>query len=272
MKITFKEFLDNPNGKGSSVNPYRKVITDLLSLRFKKLMSRNRNKPVITFYKNDAVFYAHVLVPTEDDERDNNYDVLIEFTKTSPESNPRTLRDYNVKFFSNCPSFLFTYAHTFKKKDVLIPFTFNHFKSPILTSAPVVRNPDEVIGMDKSIFFALLMMEESHEYIDVNMVENKSAKFNVNNMLRLLRNSDMIMVEVSKSKQKKKKNTTAKINKLVNTNLGKSKISAGTSTLKNKSLSSINKISSKRSTVTSPSSRTTKTVAKRGTKKITARK
>ena len=60
----------------------------------------------------------------------------------------------NAKFFSNSPSFIFTYAYVFNQKSILVDKFKQKLPNQCLTQPPVIRNPIESLGYEKSIYIA----------------------------------------------------------------------------------------------------------------------
>ena len=84
----------------------------------------------------------------------------------SIESEP-TLKNYNVKFYSNDPSFTFTHAHAFYKNDILINNLKFKCSKKSLDLPAEYRNPNNDIGYVKSIYMAYL-------YYKLNHLDNKA--------------------------------------------------------------------------------------------------
>jgi hypothetical protein len=146
---SIKDFVDNPMGKGSFAIPNRQLIKDDLNRRYDKL---NQNKKIkVTVYKDGEDYYFHFLIPSET-ERLNTYDVVLQFTMGEDDFKfDNFLNRYYVKFFSNCPSFTFTYAYAFNLYGMLIEHLGNKYDEQVLTDDPIVRNPGEIISYENEI-------------------------------------------------------------------------------------------------------------------------
>jgi len=152
LKISIREMLDNPTGKGSSFFAKRKTIKQALSIEFIKLLREHRKEfyaiPYL-FPSGDILF--HVKVPSEFFKKNKiSYDVL--FLIKNNKQQRLALRD--CIFFSNSPSFLFTYAYVFNKKGILIDFLKSILPNECLTTPPLEKNPVESLGYEKSITMA----------------------------------------------------------------------------------------------------------------------
>ena len=111
-------------------------------------------------YKEGDNYIFHVKLPSES-ERDNTYDVVVEFSPIDKTSlSDESIINYNVKFFSNCPSFIFTYAYAYNDKGLFIDFLSKKLDELVLKNAPVVKNPMNIVNFEKSIYFACKYLVE----------------------------------------------------------------------------------------------------------------
>ena len=164
LKYTFSDYIANPSGKGSAVNsmasnsePYEK---ELMSLE-----SRNDRVTYKVYRQTKAggkqVYYIHFLIPSSTKGFFN--DTVIEFTQNEDDtSSIRNIKKYNVKFFSNDTNFVYTYAYTFKSHGVLIPELEKHLPFRSLVQKPTMRNPDNAMGYNKSIYYAYIVMNRDN--------------------------------------------------------------------------------------------------------------
>ena len=109
---TLAGFLDNPMGKGSSVIMNRNQIKEFLNNRYDSLINKFGNFKCTPYVVSGSYFF-HLIIPSES-ERRNTYDVVVEFvdlvqdeTDTLHETD-KSLKNYKIRLFSNCPSFTFT--------------------------------------------------------------------------------------------------------------------------------------------------------------------
>jgi len=160
LKYTFDDYISNPSGRGSAVNsmasnsePYEK---ELMSLE-----SRN-DKVKYTVYRQTKtggkqLYYIHFLIPSSTKGFFN--DTVVEFTQNEDDSSAnRSIKKYNVRFFSNDTNFVYTYAYTFKTHGVLISDLEKHLPFRCLVQKPTMRNPDNAMGYNKSLYFAYIVM------------------------------------------------------------------------------------------------------------------
>ena len=152
LKISLRQMVDNPTGKGSGNVAARFRIRQSMSAVYINVLQKYRKQfYAVPYLYQDGRILFHVKVPSEAYNINKiSYDVLIEF-ENKPGSR---LALRNAKFFSNSPSFIFTYAYVFNQKDILVDAFKNKLPSLCLSQPPVVRNPVESLGFEKSIYIA----------------------------------------------------------------------------------------------------------------------
>lgn len=164
LKISLRQMVDNPSGKGSAYLAKRAMIKQGLNLTYIKILQRYRKQFYATPYLyDDGRILFHVKVPSEMYNLNKiSYDVIFEF-----ENDPsRRLSLRNMKCFSNSPSFIFTYAYVFNAKKILIDKFKSNLPYECLTIAPKTRNPVESMGYEKSIYLAARYLLDSNALTD----------------------------------------------------------------------------------------------------------
>lgn len=152
ISMTLQQYVSNPTGKGTGYVAKRAIIKQGLNQTFIKLLRESRKAfyAVPYVYSNgDILFY--VKVPSETYKENHiSYDVLflIEYDQRKERKNRE------VKFFSNCPAFIFTYCYVYNKNGLLISKLKNKFPIEALTKPPEIRNPIESLGYEKSTYIA----------------------------------------------------------------------------------------------------------------------
>ena len=201
---TLSNFVNNPLGKGTSVLPNRELIVNDFKRR-KKIMEGEGKKFPVTVYKNDVkgIYYFHVLVPSET-KRKNNYDVVIEFSPPEEKGvfKKVSLDKYKVRFFSNAPSFVFTYAHIMYNNGMGVKLLIKKLAREVILKAPEVRNPSGTILYEKSIMLAALTILEKTEYFSeayLNTIVKKNAD---NALFAKVRTDEKILDEIKKEQQR----------------------------------------------------------------------
>lgn len=152
LKISLRQMIDNPTGKGSGSVAARYRIRQSMNATYIRTLQKYRKQfYAVPYLYDDGRILFHVKVPSEAYNINKiSYDILIEF-----EDKPGIrLAMRNAKFFSNSPSFIFTYAYVFNQKDLIVDKFKDKLPMQCLTQPPVVRNPIESLGYEKSIFIA----------------------------------------------------------------------------------------------------------------------
>lgn len=158
MQITFEDYAKNPSGGRTRMVGEAETARELYTKKFNEMMLRVNGKINYTLYKNTNEKYVlYIMMPSEKDEN-IFYDVIVEFT-TNDDTQKRLnkLTGYHVKFFSNDPNFMFTYANAFKHNDLLIKEYIKKFDPIVFKQHPTTTNPNKIVGYVKSLYFAYLV-------------------------------------------------------------------------------------------------------------------
>jgi len=151
MIITLHQLLTNPVSSGSGdTNARYRIIADLKK-RYQAL--RNKHEFRISVYEKVGITLFYIQVPSETLIKKFYFDVLIQVNRLSKETKKAMLAS-EVKIFSNNMSFTYTYAYVANKENLIIPFLKSKIEKKALTKKPVIRNPPERLGFEKSIFYA----------------------------------------------------------------------------------------------------------------------
>ena len=159
--------------------------------------------------KNVAIdgkkYYVHYVIGNESDDRENNYDVIIEFfPKNRIVATESTVKNYNIKFFTNIPSFVFTFAYVYNEKGLLSEEFKNKYNSKVFKMKPKEKNPYKIVNYDKALYFTLLDFTK-----DAGVKYNKgylSSKKNctLSQLKNKIRNTDTILMEIRRENSRLK--------------------------------------------------------------------
>lgn len=160
MKMTYEGYIANPMGRKSAVFSNMDMYRDMYKDKLDKILVRENGIIDYTLLKDKGDRYlVYMKVPSEV-IAEFYYDVVIEFTPDKKtDSSSRSLSNYNVKFFSNDPSFVYTFAHAFLKNDLFIKDLVPRMSKMAIKKVAVERNPSKEVGYVKSLFFAYLIMK-----------------------------------------------------------------------------------------------------------------
>ena len=153
--MTIGEYLKNPYGKGSAFSSSSKQKEDLDN-QFKELASTIVSK--IYRYRDQIIY--HVIIPST--KKDTvTYDVIVEVETKQLHEGAANLEDLNFRVFSNCPSFIFTYAHVFRGNDMLCEWLLPKYNPEVRSKPPVQRNHYGIIGLERSLYLAMKHLHTS---------------------------------------------------------------------------------------------------------------
>lgn len=245
MKI--QEFMNNPAGKGAFI-PGKDMVISNYNYRLGVLLKNK--KIVMKIYTSNEDVYYHLLIPTESEEKENTYDVIVKF-KATEQSNllDKSYKQYDIEFFSNCPSFTYTYAYVAKLNGILIPEFSDKYDEITLSMPPVSRNPGLTFGYEKSVYFACKFLLSNNQFLLKSYVKTHGKPL-TKNVIKSIRKISIIEEEIKKESNKRKKNkkNEKKTNKPKETNkinsTNKKQNVSGVNTIKKKSPNNnkINKI------------------------------
>lgn len=205
MKMTFQEYIQNPMGKNNSVFSQREMYRTLYTNKLDKIIVRENNKiDYHLYYGKDDTFYIHIKIPSETIEK-FYYDVVIKFyTDDTSKKVSNSLTYYNVKFFSNDPSFVYTYAHTFIEKELFIEELKPKMSKLAIKKAAEIKNPNNVVGYVKSLFFAYLIMKNRGLFLK-DKFKTYGQKFDKKYLLSQIEEADTKIKKRQEEEEKKKK-------------------------------------------------------------------
>lgn len=240
MNMTFEGYIANPMGRKSAVfanmNMYGKMYGDKLDA----IMVRENGIVDYRLLKDSSKdrYLVYMKIPSEVVE-DFYYDTVVEFTPSKDtDSSSRTLSNYNVRFFSNDPSFVYTFAHAFLKNDLFIKDLVPRMSKMAIKKLAVEKNPGKDIGYVKSIYFTYLIMKRDGLFNKVKF-EAYGGTYDKKRILKEIEHSDK-KIEDRKEKgavlDKKKKHEKRKETK-ENTSIVKRASTLLTNTVKRASRS-----------------------------------
>lgn len=251
LNQTVKEYLDNPMGKGSTAITNRTAIQASLNFRYEDLVKKNKGLDHKLFRYNDT-FYIHVKIPSES-KRENTYDVVIMLSSLDEKfSTDINLNRYFMSVFSNCPSFVYTFAYVYNKYDMLIPELKDKYEHVTLESEPKIKNPAEIINYDKSIYFAckyitehkLLMSKIAFPQMRPNAISNY-FKNNIRSTSTIMREIDQEKARIYEEKKKEQRENIEKLNSAVKKSKSISNKKSSVKKITGQKSSTVNKIKPK---------------------------
>ena len=207
MVMTFDQYIQNPMGIKNAVFSNREMYRELYTNKLNKILVREAGKVEYHLYKAKSKYFAFFKIPSEVVPQ-FYYDVVIEFSEPDGKT-PITLGKYNVRFYSNDPSFVFTFAHAFSKNELFIEEYRDKMPSKALNKNPDEKNPDNQIGYVKSIYFAYLIMIQKGLFNKLLYVESYSQR-TVKNMIMNANEKIALRQELGQELQTKKRKSAPK--------------------------------------------------------------
>lgn len=162
--MTIQEYIDNPMGKGDASVINRKIIKESMISNFHRYEEKKgkqvKSHPFVTV---NGEYYFLLVLPTET-ERDNSYDVVFHFFDREKKFlSSKSIKDYDVKMFSNDPSFGYTFAYVYNKNGMMVESLIPKLGKKFVTSPPKTRNKFEVVNYNKYIFYgAMILLERKY--------------------------------------------------------------------------------------------------------------
>ena len=183
MERSFKEYISNPLGNKTAVFSSREMYRNLYTNKFNVLMVRENSKLDYRLYKDNDNYYIHLKIPSEK-IKDFYYDVVIQFIPNKLSAVEKTLDNYIVKFYSNDPSFVFTFAHAFIKNNMFVEDLKPKMSKLAVRKDAKEKNPNNEIGYVKSLYFAYIFMRSRGlfnkiHYVGADKYNKKELLFNV---------------------------------------------------------------------------------------------
>lgn len=187
MKYSYGQYINNPLGEKNSVITNRGMYYTMYKEKLDKILLREGGKVKYTLYKSKDKYYIHFKIPSE---VVNNfyYDTVIEFYTDDPIKEKVTnLRDYYVRFYSNDPSFVYTFAHAFIKNDLFIKDLESKMTKESRKHVAVEKNPGNLVGYVKSLFFAYILIGDYSLFSKAAF--NNALPYNKSKLLKEIENA-----------------------------------------------------------------------------------
>lgn len=205
IQLTLNDILTNPTGKKTAYVANRAAIKEDLERKYYKLMKKVNNKLSYKIYKEGVDYYFHFKIPSSTYDG-LFYDVVLQFYPEDKKmSQDKTISRYYVNIFSNSPSFMFTYTYVVYHNNMLPKGFKKYCSKEALRNHPTTRNPVEVYGYEKSVYFACL-------YIIINKLYNKFQierslfRFNNKTFDDTIMTQENKLVEYNRTKEKERRN------------------------------------------------------------------
>lgn len=244
--MTFEEYINNPMGVKNAVISHREMYRKMYMEKLDKIMMREVGRIDYYLYKSPNKYYCYMKIPSEVVPK-FYYDVVIEFSEPKHKTADASLRNYDVRFYSNDPSFVYTFVYAFKKNKMFIEEYKEKMSARALRERADERNPSSTVGYVKSLYFAYLLMKRRDLFVKSKYVLIYSKKDVLKNIMPADEKIEARQQEAEKIKNKKKReiaNINAKKQEAIRKDLNKGVINkvkniGKISTLNNKNIKSV---------------------------------
>lgn len=162
--MTYDQYIQNPMGVANAVISNRNMYRELYMNKLNKILVREMGKIDYALFKSKDKYYVYIKIPSEVIEK-FYYDVVIEFSE--PEDKKlldNSLNNYTVKFYSNDPSFVYTFAHAFIKNNMFINELKGVMSKQAIQKVATEKNPQDQVGYVKSLYFAYLILKKENVF------------------------------------------------------------------------------------------------------------
>ena len=210
MKITFTQYINNPLGEKNSVVTNRGMYQKLYRDKLDKILLREGGRVNYKLYKSKENYYIHFKIPSEVIDK-FYYDTVIEFyTDDSTISKSASLKDYYVKFYSNDPAFVYTFAHAFIENKIFIEDLLSKMSREARKKVAKEKNPGNLVGYVKSLFFAFLLIGD-YGLFSKTLYDKTAESYSKNKLIKDIEDAkDKVRKRQEEEEKLRKKNRKEK--------------------------------------------------------------
>lgn len=204
MEMTLDEYINNPMGRKNAVFSQREIYRGLYADKLDKLYLRENGIIQFTVYKDRKGYYIHFKIPSESTEG-IYYDTVLQFIADSTEIELEDdIHNYKVKFYSNDPSFVYTFAYAFMEKGLFIQDLKSKISKYTRKTPASVRNPDNQVGYVKSFYFAYLIMLNKNLFPKVRL-DSMAIDYSQSKLRSEVMDADDKIEQINQGKKDKQK-------------------------------------------------------------------
>lgn len=210
MEMTYDQYIVNPMGIKNAVFSNREMYRQLYTEKLDKILLRELGRVKYFLYKDKEDYYIHMKIPSEVVDK-LYYDTVIQFYTTDNTIRlDKSLKNYFVKFYSNDPSFVFTFAHAMVTNNLFIKDLESKMSREALKKVAVEKNPRNEVGYVKSLYFAYILIK-NYGLLNKVVFDNEAVKYNKRILLdNVTHADDKIQERTEKGKEISKKKSIDK--------------------------------------------------------------
>lgn len=207
MKMTYDQYIANPMGIKNAVFSNKEMYRNLYVEKLDKILLREVGKVKYTLLTDDTDFYIYMKVPSEI-VPEFYYDTVIQFYTDDPKIKAeRNLKNYYVKFYSNDPSFVFTFAHAMLTNQMFIKDLVPRMSKQAIQKVATEKNPNNQVGYVKSIYFTYLL-SKNYGLFNKILFKSEGEKYSRKKILSMVMHADekvQLRIEAGNDIAKKKR-------------------------------------------------------------------
>lgn len=189
---TISQYFSNPAIVSNTIQNLG-LIKEQFKNKYLNLLKSDKFKAIV--YTNKNRIFVYVKVPSESYDT-LFYDVLIEIDPTN-----KILEKNIFNVYSNCPSFVYTYAYVFNLYGLLIPEFKDKYSTKVLSEEPKIKNYFKIINYEKSIYYALSYILYKYDN-DTEKMQKKAIKVDIDKLHNKILNYEEKMLQYSKVRKK----------------------------------------------------------------------
>lgn len=225
--MTFDEYINNPMGVKNAVFSHREIYRKLYNEKLDKILVREAGKVTYKLMKYKNKYYCYMNIPSEVCPN-IQYDVIVEFSEPKDKKFVSgELNKYDVRFFSNDPSFVFTFCHAFIKNGMFLEDFKDKMSTQAMKKKAVEKNPKDQVGYVKSIYFLYLLMKRRALFIKTKYVDNYDQKYLLKQVMHANKKIEQRQLAEKDLKKQQKKERTQ-----LNDNIKRSTLNKGLPNMK----------------------------------------
>lgn len=153
-----------------------------------------------TYRYRDYVIY-HAVIPSSKSGSTVTYDVILEVKTAGFRSGAANIDLLPLRIFSNCPSFIFGYAHNYLQNKVLCDWLLNKYSAKVAENAPTKPNKEP---LERSVYLAAAYIH-SNRMDDENIYKTIGKKLDtLREIINNVRTQEQIMAHVKERIVKEK--------------------------------------------------------------------
>ena len=186
LKPYIFSIMKDPSVLGGPKTYSKIVLKNDLKSKYSNYIAKEKTIPFNVYYSDDDKRFLYHFQIVSTSNPDVIYDVVFEFYTTDDHiANDYSLRHYNVRFFSNSPGFMFTYAYVYNKRKLLVPELVEKFDISVRDEEPTKNNPTLAVGFDYTIFYCMYFLYLNDFYIKKDDIKRRGKpikKFDPNDI------------------------------------------------------------------------------------------